>query len=95
MKTIHYNRTGLAISDYNISEWIDNMLKEKQESFTISTFLVIDEIRARIKEGKIRVDDITIITEGKYFTIDKNGRSNDWNNCSQITLQESILMRIL
>lgn len=98
MKTIKFIPTGKAISDFEISKFVDEMLTSEEQEFHISTNLVIDEIRARIVERKIGLDDLHIYVADEfggetYFTIDKNGRSNDFEKSQDI--HTDILTRII
>ena len=95
MKTINYNKEGESVSDYKIKEWVDNFINSDDSHASISTAMIIDEIRARIKEGKIDCGAIRIIVDGSPFRIDKDGRSNDWHQFPQLEVFESILMRLI
>ena len=97
MKTVKFIPTGKAVSDFEISEYVDNILISDEDEFHTSTHMVIDEIRARILEGRIGVDDLHVYVMGKegeeYFAIDKNGRSSDWVESQKI--HSDILTRLI
>lgn len=98
MKIIKFSPKGEAISDFEISKYVDNIMNSEQNEFIVSTNLIIEEIRARIKEGRINTDDIAIYVtdfEGEEFPfiIDKDGRSNRWVNSQEIW--DNILNRLL
>jgi hypothetical protein len=92
-KIINFTSTGESVSDFKISEWVDNMLYSDRIEFNISTHLVIDEIRARIKEGRIKLEDIEILIQGEVFPVDKDGRSSMWYPVQEV--QDNILNRLL
>ena len=93
MKTIKFSPTGQAISDYKISEFVDKIFESPKTRFNISTHLVIDEIRARVKEGKINLDDITILIEDREKVLDINGRSWNWYPPEEVW--DNILTRLI
>lgn len=98
MKIIRFLPSGRAISDFEISKYVDEIMSSNEKEFHVSTHLVIDEIRARIKEKKINLNDIQIYITDNYnceylFTIDKDGRSKNWQDSQEV--QEKLFMRIL
>lgn len=85
MKIITFCRKGEAVSDFEISNYVDKIFKSRQRIWKVSTVLIIDEIRARVKEGKLDLNKFQILVEDldgimSTFTIDKNGRSWSWKN---------------
>jgi len=94
MKTLYYNEIGNAISDYMVSKWLDNFLSGDASHVYFSSAIVLDELRARIKEGSIAHDAVCIDIDGKEFFIDSDGRSSDWDNCSELLVHERIMMRL-
>lgn len=93
MKTIRFSSTGQAVSDYKISKFVDEIFKSPKTRFNVSTHLVIDEIRARIKEKRINLDDITIMVEENEKILDVNGRSHDWY--PEEETWDNILMKLM
>lgn len=93
IKIIRFENTGIPISDYKIAEFVDIFLKSDKLEVSVSTHLVIDEIRARIAEGTLNHEDVEICVDGYPFNIDKDGRSNDWQPIQEI--HTNILTRIL
>ena len=98
MKTIKFIPSGKAVSDFEISKFVDDILASDKKIFHVSTNLVIDEIRARIKEKKIRLNDLDIYVTNKEgdevpFTIDKDGRSYDRQESQEV--HSNILDRLL
>lgn len=94
MKTINYTPEGEAISDFNVNQWLDDfLLNAFVDKANISSHIVIDEIRARIKEGSIIHGEIEIYIEGELFPVDENGRSDIWYPSQDV--QQRILMRLL
>ena len=67
------------------------------DTYSICNKLVLDEIRARVKEGRINNEDLTVILrvngEDHNFVIDKDGRSNDWKPCLHV--KNDILNRLI
>ena len=98
MKTIIFCKAGEAISDFEVSERVDEFLGSLREEWKISTCLPLHEIRARVKEDKVKRDDLTIYVENEHgdlriFDIDKDGRSWDWGKT--LDVYSNILMRLL
>mgnify|MGYP000429126206 CR=1 FL=1 len=95
MKIIRLTKRGEAISDFNISNYVDVIVSaEPNAEFNISTGMVIDELRARIAEGVIDTNDYTVMVDDEngelqQFNIDKNGRSQDWQPI-QYTFENTI-----
>ena len=83
MKTIRFVPDGVAVSDFDVYKYVDNIMNSDEMEFDVSSHIVIDEIRARIRESRIGVDDVDVwVTDQagnyKHFAIDKDGRSSDW-----------------
>ena len=109
MKTILFSKTGTPVSDYAVQEFVDEMFKDNSDKeYNINNALIIDEIRARVKEKRIELGSFTISIqhispnyppeEGvvRKFNIDKDGRSNDWNGFGHpLVIAEGIMMRLL
>jgi hypothetical protein len=98
MKTIRFSPSGTPISDFEIDTFVDKIFStDKDETYEISTHIVIDEIRARVNEKKIDLNNLTIEIweKGIYhnFPIDKDGRSPDWYPCQEIW--ENIAIRLV
>src|SRR5436190_11120459 len=98
MKTIIFEEIGNPISDFEIYSYVDHIFSEKgMDTYSISNRTVLDEIRARVKEGRINHEDLTIILridgEDVPFSIDKNGRSTDWKPC--LNIHSDIVIRLL
>lgn len=98
MKTISFTRSGKPISDFALNTDLDAFLRSEDEDWQISSHLIIDEVRARIKEGKIKIEDVQIYVEDldgfiNWFPIDKNGRSDGWVDSLEIF--ENIMLRLL
>lgn len=92
-KNIYFEKNGKAISDYEISNFVDDIVNSNKIDFHVSTHLVIDEIRARIKEQRILLNSIRIYVDDKEFIIDKDGRASNWPEI--LCFWETIMMRIL
>lgn len=65
--------------------------------FFYSTHLVIDEIRARIAEGRINTDDVVVYVEDsngdmQLKVIDEHGHSNTWFDSENVI--DDILKRL-
>lgn len=98
MKTITFCREGEKVSDYDVYKWVDNFFASTEETFKISNVMPIHEVRARVKEGRIKEEDVKVLVEDNKgevseFKIDKNGRSGDW--VDSMELYGDILMRII
>lgn len=98
MKTIKFTRLGVVISDFEISKFVDEMLASNTDEFHVGTSLIIDEIRARIKEGSIGINDLEVWvedTDGElvYFNIDKNGKTQDMTETLRV--HTNILTRLI
>lgn len=95
MKKVYYEKGLSAISDYDIRSVVDSLLNDPDEhsELHISTAMVIDEIRARIAEGSLNTDVVTVFVEGELFEIDKDGRSFDWSEPLDVHMKT--LSRIL
>lgn len=99
MKNIRFIPSGNAISDFEISKFVDAIFASSETEFEISTAMVIDEIRARVAEKKLKIDDFQIWVESDIvgeqipFNIDKDGRSSDWQKSQEV--HDNILDRIL
>lgn len=102
MLNIVFTPNAETISDFEIYSFVDELIyndfvySKDEYTIAISTHLVIDEIRARIKQNELNRDYIAIYVcryllddEIIYKPIDKDGRSEIW------TLAETILDRIL
>ena len=92
MKTIIFNEQGEAVSDFKISQYVDNIINSEATVFNVSTQLVIDEMRARINEKKINTEDFKFIVGIHDFVVDKDGRSRDWKPCQEVA--EKIMIRL-
>lgn len=98
-KIIKFIPGGKAISDFEISNYVDKIIKSKKTVFEISTNMVIDEIKARIREKTIDKKDFTIQIwneESKILMtidIDKNGTQSEYYKSQDIHCD--ILMRLL
>lgn len=98
MKTIIYQPGGHCISDFDVSKFVDQLIKSTDPiEARISNFLVIEEVRARIAEGALTHDffEIKVIGETGLvpFKIDKHGRCEDWIPAMQV--YEDVLTRII
>lgn len=100
MKKIIFCREGEAISDFKISEWVDkNIMNTNNSEHKISSHLIIDEVRVRVKEGKLNRKDLCILIQrlnlSSYtvFLIDKYGKSNDW--VDSLDIQYNMLMKLM
>lgn len=88
-KTILFSEKGKAISDFEVYQFVDEIFaSETQHHFVVSSWIVIDEIRARVKENRVGDFEIAILIEvnkvQQPFNIDENGRSNDWDGVHHI-----------
>lgn len=98
MKLIVFCRKGEAISDFDIEKRVDDFLASERNFWRVSTQLIIDVLRVRIKENTIDIDSISVIVEDlagdlNRFNIDKNGLSNRWIDSQDI--HSELLSRIL
>ncbi len=91
MKVVHYCPEGQAVSDFELQQWIDAMLYSEQEHHYVSTWIVIDALRVRIKHG-LR---ILIVANGVLFEVDENGRSADWRKCNVETPYDTFLLQLI
>jgi len=83
IKTILFCPEGIAVSDFEISQYVDKMILSEEKEFKISSSLIIDEIRARIRSNELDINFFSIfVTDFKnkvtHFKIDENGKSRDW-----------------
>jgi len=82
MITVIYDKNGLAISDGNINTTVDDIVdsisENKDVELTIGTFLVIDEIRARIVEDRINNTKIQIKWNDEFIKFDVKGQLKEW-----------------
>lgn len=99
MKTIIYQPGGqYTISDFEVSQFLDQIIKQEGPvTASITNFLVIEEVRARIAEGVLAHDyfEIKVISESGLvpFRIDKHGRSEDW--VPAMNIYEDMLTRVI
>ena len=73
-KIIRLVPKGEAVSDFEISKFVDEIVSSEKTEFLISTNLVINEIRARIFEKRIKRYDFEIYAEDVLLHIDEDGR---------------------
>lgn len=98
MKIIKFISTGEAVSDFEISKFVDKIFSSSEEEFHISTNLVIDEIRARIAEKTLKPIDFRIYVQDingdeELFVIDEDGRSRNFQATQEVG--SNILTRLL
>lgn len=99
MKTIIFEEIGNPISDFEIYNYVDHIFSDKgMDTYSISNRLVLDEIRARIKEGRINHEDVTVIIRKngvncEEFFIDKNGKF-DGHISEVLQVHSNILRRL-
>jgi len=102
MKTlsIYYRQRGVAVNDFEIDSYCDSLIREGGEYY-ISTLLVIDELRARVSEGKLQGIDLHIYFEydnGEIREIEytQDGQiKTDLKGCSIITRTAHVVGRLL
>lgn len=93
MVKIIFCRDGESCSDFEISNITDKIEVWSWEYgnylYKTSTHLLIDSIRARMKKGTIRSENIEFEVEdleGKFHkkTLDQHGRSMDWYDSEEL-----------
>jgi len=70
-KIIRLVPKGEAVSDFEISKFVDEIVSSEKTEFLISTNLVINEIRARIFEKRIKRYDFEIYAEDVLLQMHK------------------------
>lgn len=87
--SITYSPDGQAISDFEIEDWANDIVKESQtpiSNFTgervierkVSNELAINQIRVFIKQGKLNHSEVVFVYNGSELKPDKNGRLENW-----------------
>ena len=103
--SIEYSPDGQAISDFEVEDWANDIVKESMtplSNFTgervigrrVSTALAIHQIRAFIKQGKLNHSEVIFVHNGLELKPDKDGRLENWPNgfCDN---QENLLYILL
>jgi hypothetical protein len=90
MKTIKFISMGEAVSDFEISKYVDKIFASSENEFHTSTHLVINEIRARVAEGFLKTKDFKIWVEDVdgeevVFVVDKDGRGKNWQPTQEVS----------
>jgi hypothetical protein len=87
---------GVAVRDGDVNQFVDdiNWGLEQNIEISVSTENVINEVRARIKEGMIPYINVVFLFDQKILLVDKNGRLDWWPNGFCDTIEKQ-LMRLL
>lgn len=99
MKTIIYDPKGPSVRDHDVASEVDKIFTLDGDSeHRYGTHLVIEEVRARISEGAVNLQDVTLQVINKAGqlcekTVNKYGASSDW--CDTEYVFNEILARIL
>lgn len=98
MKILRYTPAAKAISDWEISSFVDYMIQSSEQQFCVSTHLVIDEIRARVAENKISKDLFHILVtdvdgKEKRKKLLSDGKAEKWYETEEVGSR--IISRIL
>lgn len=98
MKNIRFIPSGKPVSDFEISKFVDAIFASSETEFSTSTHLVIEEIRARVVEKKLKLDDFQIWIQGDdgkemKFNMDVAASSDDWQKSQDVW--SDILNRVL
>jgi len=68
--TVNYCKEGIAIGDFTIDDFIEDILNSIRCSLLVSTENIIHVLRAYHKEGNIK---LTVFFQDEEIPIDKNG----------------------
>jgi hypothetical protein len=80
MITIVYGMDGRAVSDFDISDWIWDVIHHCKEDYSlvVSNALPIHMVRLEIVKGNIDPKDITFKYFDQVFQANKYGAIPDW-----------------
>lgn len=98
MKKLLFTPKGKAISDFEVSAYVDHLVKSNRKVAKIGSFIIIDEIRARIAEGRLKAENFALwVTDegGKQVCIKflSTGLLSGW--LPSMTIGEEIIQRII
>jgi hypothetical protein len=65
MKIIKFCKEGKAVSDFEIANYVDSIFESNKKTFSVSTNLVLDEIRKRVRLKKINISDVLFKIENE------------------------------
>jgi hypothetical protein len=78
MITIEYCQEGKAISDFEIDQWINNLITQGIGEFKISNSLPAAAIRLAILENRLKHSDVVIKFMDKIFKFNEYAIISDW-----------------
>lgn len=64
----------VAVADGRVNAFVDNLMIHRPDEIEVCNESVIDEIRLRVCEGKLKHDEVSFVYEGKIVRINEYGR---------------------
>lgn len=102
MKTIVYCKEGVAVSDFDAEDWVEQFKHSKDGTVSkVSTSLPFDIIRREIVRGNIPFESVGFEFEDYKIPINKYGAIPNWprgfcdkvNGVAEDIIREAVKMR--
>jgi hypothetical protein len=91
MKTIRFVRTGQAVSDFEVHNYVKDIINSDLDGSTwdVSNALILTAFRVKIKHEEINLLDYEFFVEDldgeiHRFEVDQNGRARQWFDSQEI-----------